>query len=164
MVERSLMASKLDYIRHPASKIKGDTKIINYDIKPGNEKKHLIMHDEDLAYIHHWLTRFIVDVTAKQFLAPDLYNAGTVKTMELGSSNYNGEINSILSYASGIVGNKLRNPSQDYTKAQLEPLERLFNTIYYAYDTVFTKQDLGYDLKTGIDNDKPYRIKFELLK
>ena len=158
------MASKLDYIRHPASKIQGNTKIIYYDIKPGNDKKHLVMHDEDLAYIHHWLTRFIVDVTAKQFLAPDLYNAGTVKTMELGSSNYNGEINSILSYASGIVGNRLRNPSQDYTKAQLIPLEKLFNMICHAYDTVFTRQDLGYDLKTGIDNDKPYRIKFEILK
>ena len=156
------MASNLDYTRHPPSKIIGDTKIIYYDIKSSND--YLVMHDEDLAYIHHWLTRLVIDVTAKQFLAPDLYSAGTEKTIELGSSNYNGEINSILSYASGIVGNKFRNLSQDYTKAQLVPIQKLFNTIYHLYDTVFTKQDLGYDLKTGIDNDKPYRIQFELLK
>tara|TARA_R110002074_G_C12343889_1_gene649062 strand:+ start:344 stop:820 length:477 start_codon:yes stop_codon:yes gene_type:complete len=155
------MTTKPDYIRHLQSEIQGDTKIIYYDIKPN--KDYLIMHDEDIAYIHHWLTRFVVDVTAKQFLAPDLYNAGIVKTIELGTSNYNNETNSILSYASGIVGNRLRNPSQDYTKPQLVPLQKLFNTIYYAYDTVFTKQDLGYDLKTDIDNDKPYRIKFKLL-
>ena len=156
------MTTKPDYIRHPPAEIQGNTMFIHYDIKPNND--YLIMHDEDIAYIHHWITRFIVDVTAKQFLAPDLYNAGREQTKELGSSNYNGEINSILSYASGIVGNKLRNPSQDYTKAQLIPIEKLFSMICHAYDTVFTRQDLGYDLKTGIDNDKPYRIKFEILK
>jgi len=159
---------KEDYTRHPLGVIQDDTMTIQYDIKTGNAgliKHHVHIPDEDIRYIHHWLSRFVMDVSAKQFINPQLHEGMTMSDKDMPKSGYTNSYNSIISYASGIVGNRLRNPSQDYTKKQLKHIQKLFNTIYNCHNTnaVFNKQDLGYDLKTDIDNEKPYRIKFKLL-
>ena len=53
----------------------------------------------------------------------------TIPSKEMPKSTYAGSYNSVLSYASGIVGNKLRNPSEDYTKKQLRYIKKLFDII-----------------------------------
>ena len=157
--------SKPNYYIMPQSTVKDNTKTIWYEVKPNNPKKHLRMHLEDIDYIHHWLNRFTVDVSAKQFLNPTLYNAGRIETKELGNSKYkNKELNSILSYASGLVCNRLRNPSQDYTKTQLVPIEKLFHMICHAYDNAFDQDDLGYDIVTKAPNEPPKYVCFKEVK
>ena len=156
---------KANYYVHPQASVKNNTMSVWYEVKPNNDKKHLRMHDEDITYIHHWLSRFVMDVTQKQFLYPALYEVATVPDTDMPKSSYaNKHHNSMLSYASGMVGNRLRNPSEDYTKKQLIYITRLFNIICNAYDTVFTKQDLGYDIETSKYNDKPLMIKFKEVK
>ena len=154
-----------NYYTHPPSTETDTTKTIWYEVKPNNPKKHLRMHDEDINYIHHWLNRFVVDVSAKQFLNPTLYNGGRIVTKELGNSKYkNKELNSILSYASGLVCNRLRNPSQDYTKTQLVPIEKLFHMICHSYDNAFDQDDLGYDIVTKEPNEPPKYVNFKEIK
>ena len=149
----------------PQSTVKDNTLTVWYEVKPNNEKKHLRMHDEDITYIHHWLSRFVMDVSAKQFINPQLHEGMSRSDSDMPRSSYEKqEYNSMLSYASGIVGNRLRNPSEDYTKKQLQYITKLFNIICNAYDTVFNRKDLGYDIVTGVLNDKPYMIKFKEVK
>lgn len=148
----------------PEASIKGNTITVWYEVKPNNAKKHLRMHNDDITYIHHWLSRFVMDVSQKQFLNPTLYTMCTAPSKEMPKSSYAGSYNSVLSYASGIVGNRLRNPSEDYTKKQLRYISKMFDIICTAYDYSFTKQDLGYDLETRRNNDKPLRIKFKEVK
>ena len=160
-----MKSRKPNYYIIPQSTVKNSTMIVWYEVKANNEKKHLTMHDEDIEYIHHWLSRFVMDISQKQFIHPELYNIATTSDKEMPKSSYeNKHHNSMLSYASGIVGNRLRNPSEDYTKKQLIYITRLFNIICNAYDSVFTKQDLGYDIVTKAYNDKPLRIKFKEVK
>ena len=160
-----MASSKPNYYILPQSTVDGNTLTVWYEVKPNNPKEHLRMWDEDIAYIHHWLSRFVMDVSAKQFLNPDLYELGTESDGEMPRSSYEKKKhNSMLSYASGIVGNRLRNPSEDYTKKQLIYITRLFNSIYNAYDIVFTKKDLGYDIVSGVSNVKPLLIKFKEVK
>ena len=148
----------------PEASIKGNTITVWYEVKPNNAKKHLRMHNDDITYIHHWLSRFVMDVSQKQFINPKLYTMCTAPSKEMPKSSYAGSYNSVLSYASGIVGNRLRNPSEDYTKKQLRYISKMFDIICTAYDYSFTKQDLGYDLETRRNNDKPLRIKFKEVK
>jgi hypothetical protein len=155
---------KANYYIIPQSTVNNNVLTIWYEVKANNEKKHLNMHDEDIAYIHHWLSRFVMDVSQKQFLDKSLYNMCTVPSKEMPKSTYAGSYNSVLSYASGIVGNRLRNPSEDYTKKQLRYIKKLFDIICVAYDYNFSKQDLGYDLHTKQYNEKPFEIKFKEVK
>lgn len=148
----------------PEASEHNDTLTVWYEVKANNEKKHLRMHDEDIMYIHHWLSRFVMDVSQKQFLNPSLYTMCTAPSKEMPKSTYTKSNNSVLSYASGIVGNRLRNPSEDYTKKQLRYISKMFDIICTAYDYSFTKQDLGYDLHTKQYNDKPLRLKFKEVK
>jgi hypothetical protein len=160
-----MKATKPNYYIMPQSSVKDNTLTVWYEVKPNNEKKHLRMHDEDINYIHHWLSRFVMDVSQKQYIYPELYEVATHSDKDMPRSSYEKkEYNSMLSYASGIVGNRLRNPSEDYTKKQLRYITKLFNIICNAYDTVFTRKDLGYDIVSGVLNDKPYKIKFKEVK
>jgi len=160
-----MASSKPNYYILPQSTVDGNTLTVWYEVKANNEKKHLRMWDEDITYIHHWLSRFVMDASAKQFLYPELYEVATKSDKEMPKSSYeNKHHNSMLSYASGIVGNRLRNPSEDYTKKQLVYLTRLFNIIYNVYDGVLTKKDLGYNLNTKQYNEKPLKIKFKEVK
>ena len=113
----------------PTATVKGNTLTVWYEVKPNNEKKHLRMHEDEIAYIHHWISRFVMDVSQKQFLDKNLYQMCTIPSKEMPKSTYAGSYNSVLSYASGIVGNKLRNPSEDYTKKQLRYIKKLFDII-----------------------------------
>ena len=160
-----MKATKPNYYIMPQSTVKDNTLTVWYEVKPNNEKKHLRMHDEDINYIHHWLSRFVMDVSAKQFINPRLHEGMSRSDSDMPRSSYEKQdYNSMLSYASGIVGNRLRNPSEDYTKKQLQYITKLFNIICNAYDTVFNRKDLGYDIVTGVLNDKPYMIKFKEVK
>tara|TARA_R110002153_G_scaffold3020_1_gene14322 strand:+ start:1507 stop:1980 length:474 start_codon:yes stop_codon:yes gene_type:complete len=156
----------LDYYIVPQSTIADNTLTVWYEVKPNNEKKHLRMHDEDINYIHHWLSRFVMDVSAKQIINPSLYMDATCSTNDMPRAGYEGkDYNSIVSYASGIVGNRLRNPSEDYTKKQLQYISKLFNMICFAYSgAVFNDKDLGYNLVTKAYNDKPMKLKFKEVK
>jgi len=156
---------KANYYIIPQSTVKNNVLTVWYEVKANNEKKHITMHDEDITYIHHWLSRFVMDVSQKQFLYPELYRVATESDKDMPKSSYaDKRHNSMLSYASGVVGNRLRNPTEDYTKKQLIYITRLFNIICNAYNTVFSKQDLGYNLHTSEYNDKPYMIKFKEVK
>lgn len=140
------------------------TLTIHYEVKPNNEKKHLRMHEQEIQYIHHWLSRFVMDVSQKQFIDPQLYTMCTTPSKEMPKSAYAGSYNSVLSYASGIVGNRLRNTSEDYTKKQLRYITKLMDIVGTAYDYSFNKQDLGYNIDSREYNDKPMRIKFKEVK
>ena len=122
------------------------------------------MHDHEIQYIHHWLSRFVMDVSQKQFIDPSLYTMCTTPSKEMPPSKYAGSYNSVLSYASGLVGNRMRNPSEDYTKKQLRYIVKMFDIICTAYDYSFNKQDLGYDLHTKQYNEKPLKVKFKEVK
>ena len=155
-----------DYTRHPESEINGDTKTIQYDLMPGHAGKqgYIYMHEEDVLYIHYWLNRLVVDITAKQFLAPELFEYGTRQRPRFSRSTYSKSVNSMLSYASGLVCNRLRNPEEDFSKNQLQYITKLFDFIHKSYDgNVFTEQDLGYNHITKEVNEKPFKIKFKLL-
>ena len=153
-----------NYYIIPQSTIKDNTLTVWYEVKANNEKKHVTMHDEDIDYIHHWLSRFVMDVSAKQIINPGLYTDVTNRTNKMPRSGYKDEHNSIVSYASGIVGNRLRNPSEDYTKKQLPYIDKLFTMICVAYDTVFDNKDLGYNLVTKAYNEKPMKLFFKEVK
>lgn len=159
-----MATSKIHSSIIPTATVKGNTLTVWYEVKPNNEKKHLRMHEDEIAYIHHWLSRFVMDVSQKQFLDKNLYQMCTIPSKEMPKSTYAGSYNSVLSYASGIVGNKLRNPSEDYTKKQLRYIKKLFDIICVAYDYNFSKQDLGYDYDTKKYNAKPLRIRFKEVK
>jgi len=159
-----MATSKIHSSIIPTATVKGNTVTVWYEVKPNNEKKHLRMHQEDIEYIHHWLSRFVMDVSQKQFLDKSLYSMCTTPSKEMPKSTYAGSYNSVLSYASGVVGNRLRNPSEDYTKKQLRYISKMFDIITTAYDYTFTKQDLGYDLESKQYNDKPLRLRFKEVK
>ena len=71
--------------------------------------------------------------------------------------------NSLFSYIGGLLSNRYRNPTQDFTKGQLKHIEFCFLCIYNAYgeDGVFDAKDLGYNIKNGIRNEPPQRITFK---
>ena len=97
---------KANYYIIPESTVENNTVLtIWYEVKANNEKKHLNMHDEDIAYIHHWLSRFVMDVSQKQFIDKEsIQIMCTEPNKEMPKSKYAGSYNSVLSYASGIVG------------------------------------------------------------
>ena len=160
-----MKSHKPNYYIMPQSKIVGNTLEIWYEVKPNNPKEHLRMHDEDVNYIHGWLNRFTTDISAKQLLDTPFYNLMTTPTKEMPRSSYEKkEDNSVLSYASGLVSNRLRNPSEDYTKKQLLYIKRIFELISVTYEHTFLKKDLGYDIVTGVLNEKPLMIKFKEVK
>ena len=157
--------SKPNYYIMPQSTVKDNTKTIWYEVKPNNEKKHLRMHLEDIDYIQYWLCRFTTDISAKQLINPNFYALMTTQSNEMPRSSYEKkEYNSVLSYASGLVSNRLRNPSEDYTKKQLLYIKRIFELISVTYEHTFIKKDLGYDIVTGVLNEKPLMIKFKEVK
>ena len=143
---------------HPGATIKGDTMTIHYHVKPNNKKRHIHMIVEDERYMYQWLQRFIADVCNKQMQHPELFRAITKYDKHL-PRDINGNMNSLLSYASGIVSNKYRNPSEDLTVKHLDNIEMLFNVIYNMYRDVLP-DEIGYDYKTGIANEYPHRLKF----
>ena len=155
-----------NYYIIPQTTIDGDTKTVWYDLKQDTKNKgHVTLHDDDIDYINFWLCRFVVDVSAKQFLDPQLYQFGTKQQNKTATSAYGKkESNSIISQASGLVGNRLRNPSQDYTKKQLQFITKCFNIICDAYDLAFNEKDLGYDYHSKQPNKKPLKIKFKEVK
>ena len=155
-----------NYYIIPQSTIDGDTKTVWYDLKQDTKNKgHITLHDDDIDYINFWLCRFVTDVSAKQFLDPDLYKGMALQDKKTATSGYkNKESNSILSEASGLVSNRLRNPSEDYTKKQLLYIKRIFELISVTYEHTFLKKDLGYDIVTGVLNEKPLMIKFKEVK
>ena len=156
--------SKIHHTIIPESTVRGNTLTVWYEVKPNNKKKHLVMHEDDIDYIMHWLSRFVMDVSQKQFIDKALYNLCVTPNKEMPPSKYAGSYNSVLSYASGLVGNRLRNTSEDFTKKQLRYIKKLFEIICVAYDYSFSKQDLGYDLNSKQYNQKPMQIAFKEVK
>jgi|TARA_R110001606_G_C14904204_1_gene594417 hypothetical protein len=155
-----------NYYIIPQSTIDGDTKTVWYDLKQDTKNKgHITLHDDDIDYINFWLCRFVTDVSAKQFLDPDLYKGMALQDKKTATSGYkNKESNSILSEASGLVSNRLRNPSQDYTKKQLPFIVQTFIMIFNIYNDRFSAKDLGYDYHSKQPNKKPLMIKFKEVK
>lgn len=136
---------------------------IHYIVKPGNAKGHVVLRAEDENYIYHWLNRLVADVCSKQFIDSNIFDAvSKLNHKELPRSTLHNTGNSLLSYAGGLLSNKYRNPSEDFTQSQLSKIEFVFACIYAAYgeDGVFTAQDLGYDFDTRAPNEPPQRIKF----
>ena len=81
----------------------------------------------------------------------------------MGESKYVGEYNSIETFASGVAGNNLRNPHEDFGKAQLKYIENTFNAIYWAYSEVGPMgAEIGYShLNRNKLNERPLKIKFK---
>ena len=147
------------WLLHPFADTVGDTMTIYYRVKPNNKKRHIIMHSEDQRYMYLWLQRLIADICNKQMQLPELFRAMTKYDKHL-PRDINGNMNSLLSYASGIVSNKFRNPSEDLTVKHLKYVEDLFHVIYNIYSNM-SEDELGYDYRTGVRNELPYRLKFK---
>lgn len=135
---------------------------VHYIVKPGNAKKHVVMRDEDLSYIYHWLNRMLADCASKQNIEPDIFDMATRFTKKLPKSGLEKTGNSLFSYIGGLCSNRYRNPNQDFTQGQLNTIEFCFDAIYFAYgeNGEFDEKDLGYDIKTGVPNEPPQRITF----
>ena len=138
-------------------------KVVHYRIKPGNDKKHVYINDDDNTYIYHCVIRLIAEVGEKQFLAPIFYEQFMKKDSSFSISSYGkGKFkpkpNSVYSYASGIVSNWLRNPSQDFTEKQLPKIEMLTQIINNLYKQNIL--EVGYNYKTNKKNSVPYAIQF----
>lgn len=136
---------------------------VHYIVKPGNAKKHVIMRDEDLDYIYHWLMRMLADSASKQNIEPDIFEMVTTFNSKLPKSTLETTKNSLMSYIGGLLSNRYRNPSQDFTKGQLQFVEFCFDCIYFAYgeNGEFDEKDLGYDIRTGVRNEPPQRVTFK---
>ena len=136
---------------------------VHYIVKPGNAKKHVVMRNEDLDYIYHWLGRMLADSASKQNIEPDIFQMATKFTKKLPTSTLEKTGNSLMSYIGGLLSNRYRNPSQDFTKGQLQYIEFCFDAIYFAYgeNGEFDEKDLGYDIRTGIANEPPQRVTFK---
>ncbi len=137
---------------------------MHYIVKPGNAKKHVIMHDVDVEYLYHWMGRIVADTASKQFLDTDIWRAVTgINRKELPRSGMDKTYNSLFSYIGGLLSNRYRNPNQDFTKGQLTHIEFCFQCIYSAYGEggVFDQKDLGYDIQSGVRNEPPQRVVFK---
>lgn len=159
-----MKSKKIHHTIIPHSEVRSNTLHMYYQVKPGNEKKHIRMHPQDEQYIIHWLTRFTVDCAQKQFLDKELFRMVTKSEYkELMRSGVDRKTpNSLLSAAAGLVSNQYRNPSEDFTQKQLKWITKLFSVIHFAYSEggVFTDQDLGYDFNTNKINERPLGVKF----
>lgn len=144
---------------HPSATVVGDIKTICYQVKPNNKKRHIKMLLEDERYMYQWLQRFLADICNKQMQYPELFRAMTKYDKQL-PRDINGNMNSLLSYASGIVSNKYRNPSEDLTVKHLDNIVMLFNVIRNMYTDVLP-DEIGYDFNTGIANEYPLRLCFK---
>lgn len=144
---------------HPSATVVGDIKTICYHVKPNNKKRHIKMLLEDERYMYQWLQRFLADICNKQMQYPELFRAMTKYDKQL-PRDINGNMNSLLSYASGIVSNKYRNPSEDLTVKHLDNIVMLFNVIRNMYTDVLP-DEIGYDFNTGIANEYPLRLCFK---
>jgi hypothetical protein len=147
----------------PESHTERGVKTIYYRTITNNTKKHFKLNSEDEDYLYNWLTRFVIDICNKQTLNPELYGVFTYTQNELPQSGYgDGKVrNSILSYASGLMSNKLRNPSEDFTVKHIKYIQLIFTWMHTAYTTdKMLQKDLGYDYWTKAQNLPPEPIKF----
>ena len=147
----------------PESHITNGVKHIYYRVVLNNKKRHFKLLAEDEDYLYNWLTRFVVDICNKQTLDPQLFAVFSSTATELPKSGYgSGKINnSILSYASGLMSNKFRNPSEDFTTKHIKYMQLIFTWMHTAYtNDSMLKKDLGYDLWTDEPNVAPASIKF----
>jgi len=138
-------------------------KVVHYRTKPGNDKKHVYINDDDNTYIYHCIIRLIAEVGEKQFINAVFFEEFMKKDSSFSVSSYNAgkfkpKPNSIFSYASGLVSNWLRNPSQDFTVKQLPKIEVLTTVIHNLYKQQILQ--VGYNYATNKKNAVPLQIKF----
>jgi len=145
----------------PESYIKNHVRHIYYRTKPGNIKKHVYINDDDTHYIYYMLMRMIADLGDKQYTAREWFTVFTKQDADFSVSNYGKGFvkNSVCSYACGLLSNRYRNPSQDFTVKQLEKIEKLSTICFNMYhnDRYFVN---GYDIATGEQNSEMTEIKF----
>ena len=147
----------------PESYVEEGVKVVHYRCKPGNDKKHVYINDDDNTYIYHCIIRLIAEIGEKQFIQPMFHEEFMRKDKEFSVSSYNAgkfkpKPNSIYSYASGIVSNWLRNPSQDFTVKQLPKVEMLTRIIHNLYQQQIL--EVGYNYATKKKNNVPLPVKF----
>ena len=122
------------------------------------------MQSQDVEYLYHWMGRIVADTASKQFLDTTIWRAVTgINQNNLPRSGMEKTYNSLFSYIGGLLSNRYRNPTQDFTKGQLKYIEFCFQCIYSAYGEggVFNNKDLGYELTSGTRNELPQRVTFK---
>lgn len=172
-----MIKNKLKHSDIPTKQLKGsDTWIYYYrQIYNSNGQRtgYVYIHEHEKSEIVYWLNRISLDIIQKVFLGDKRVIELTEeqpKTIHkkpnpfyVGKSKYADKNNSILTFASGVAGNNLRNPHEDFGKAQIKFIENAFNAIAWAYSVVGPMgAEIGYShLNRNELNERPLKIKFK---
>ena len=90
------------------------------------------MDPEDSAWIQHWLTRFLADISELATYHEDIareYFRRQPRQLPRGRHGPN----SIASMIGGIVSQTLQNPRRNLSEPQLDPLELVFEIMQPLY-------------------------------
>lgn len=90
------------------------------------------MDPEDSAWIQHWLTRFLADISELATYHEDIareYFRRQPRQLPRGRHGPN----SIASMIGGIVSQTLQNPHRNLSEPQLDPLELVFEIMQPLY-------------------------------
>lgn len=167
---------KLKHKDIPSKQLKdSDTYIYYYrELHNSNGQRtgYVFLHEHEKTEILYWLNRISLDIDQKEFQGDKRVKELTEEQPKkihkepnpfyVGISKYVGKYNSIKTFASGVAGNSLRNPHEDFGKAQIKFIENAFNAIAWAYSEVGPMgAEIGYShLNRNELNERPLKIKF----
>jgi len=87
---------------------------------------------DDEAFLYEWLQMFVADMSEVITRDPDMLRELTRRRPGMFPKGKSGP-NSVISFAGGMIGNKLRNPNQNLSEPQLDSLEYMFEIIARHY-------------------------------